>query len=267
MSKYWLFFKNSFSESLMYRSHIFMLASSQTISFCVFIFLWKAIYDQGSRIGQYSLNDLIVYYIFSTLLSFTILGVDVAWRVGDEIRLGSITNFILKPIKHFWSIFGLVAGKTFLNLFLILIVATPFIFVYRNFILENFNLIRFFGFAVAFIFSLFIFIEFFYLVGISTFWLGDAKGFNFLIRMIMFFLAGNILPLDLLPKILLNLNNFLPFRFMNYFPIAIITGKVSLNFSILAFISFLLRGEFLYPSHVHTFLNNSCLCGEYLKYT
>ncbi|MFZ2881473.1 MAG: ABC-2 family transporter protein, partial [Candidatus Moraniibacteriota bacterium] len=70
------------------------------------------------------------------------------------------------------------------------------------------------------------------IVGLATFWLGDVRGFNFLVRMIMFFLAGNIMPLDLLPKIISSINNFLPFRFITWFPIAIWSGKMELNLRI-----------------------------------
>ncbi|MFZ2975661.1 MAG: ABC-2 family transporter protein [Candidatus Moraniibacteriota bacterium] len=232
MKKYLLFFKNSISEALIYRSHIFMLIISQAISLFVFIFLWKAIYAEGNQIGGYSLSGLINYYILSAIISFVIQGVDVAWRVGDEIRLGNITNFILKPINYFWSTLWIVAGKSFLNLLISFIIVVPIILFSTNFFGEGLDFTK----IIFFIFSIFlafiIFVLFFYIVGLATFWLGEVRGFNFLVRMIMFFLAGNIVPLDLLPKIISNINNFLPFRFITWFPIAIWSGKLELNFSI-----------------------------------
>ncbi|OGI30858.1 MAG: hypothetical protein A2343_00420 [Candidatus Moranbacteria bacterium RIFOXYB12_FULL_35_8] len=229
MSKYLLFFKNSISEAIVYRSHFFMLLVSQIISVFVFVFLWKAIYAEGNQIGGYSLNDLIVYYILSALLSFVIQGIDVAWRVGDEIRLGNITNFILRPVSHFWSTFWIIAGKAFLNLIVVGIIIIPVFFFYPEFFSGDINAIRLAGFIFSIIGALVIFMEFFYLIGLATFWMGDAKGFNFFVRMIMFFLAGNMIPLDLLPKTLSNINNFLPFKFMAWFPIAIWSGKIKIE--------------------------------------
>ncbi|MDO9231730.1 MAG: ABC-2 family transporter protein [bacterium] len=232
MNKYLLFFKNSISEALIYRSHIFMLIISQAISLFVFVFLWKAIYAEGNQIGGYSLNSLISYYILSAIISFVIQGVDVAWRIGDEIRLGNITNFILKPINYFWSTFWIVAGKSFLNLLISFIIMVPIILFSTNFFIGSLDFVRLGFFAISIFFAFIIFVLFFYIIGLVTFWLGDAKGLNFLIRMCMFFLAGNIVPLDLLPKIISNINNFLPFRFITWFPIAIWSGKVELNLSI-----------------------------------
>ncbi|MFZ2192792.1 MAG: ABC-2 family transporter protein [Candidatus Moraniibacteriota bacterium] len=232
MYKYLLFFKNSISEALMYRSHIFMLIVSQAISLFVFIFLWKAIYAEGNQVGGYSLNGLISYYILSAIISFVIQGVDVAWRIGDEIRLGNITNFILKPINYFWSTFWIVAGKSFLNLLISFIVMVPIILFSTNFFDGSLDFVKLGFFILSIFLAFIIFVLFFYIVGLATFWLGDVRGFNFLVRMIMFFLAGNIMPLDLLPKIISSINNFLPFRFITWFPIAIWSGKMELNLRI-----------------------------------
>lgn len=232
MNKYLLFFKNSISEALIYRSHIFMLIISQVISLFVFVFLWKAIYAEGNQIGGYYLNGLISYYILSAIISFVIQGVDVAWRIGDEIRLGNITNFILKPISYFWSTFWTVLGKSFLNLVVSLMLLIPMTLFVANFFGNNFNLIRLCFFIFSILTAFIIFVLFFYVIGLATFWLGEVRGFNFLIRMCMFFLAGNIIPLDLLPKVISSINNFLPFRFITWFPIAIWSGKTELNLSI-----------------------------------
>src|SRR3989339_107516 len=150
MKKYLLFFKNSISEALIYRSHIFMLIVSQAISLFVFIFLWKAIYAEGNQIGGYSLSGLISYYILSAIISFVIQGVDVAWRVGDEIRLGNITNFILKPINYFWSTLWIVAGKSFLNLLISFIIVVPIILLSTSFFGDGLDFVKlsFFIFSI-----------------------------------------------------------------------------------------------------------------------
>lgn len=229
MKKYLLFFKNSISESMAYRSHILLLFISQAISLFVFIFLWKAIYSQGNQIGGYSLNELISYYILSAMLSFVIQGVNVARRVGDEIRLGNITNFILKPINYFWSTFWTVAGKSFFNLIVFLIIMIPIYYTNIDFFSTDLDFVGFIIFIISVFLAFIIFVLIFFIIGLATFWIGDIKGFSLIIHAGMIFLAGNMIPLDLLPKIISNIDNFLPFKFIVWFPIAIWNGRIKIE--------------------------------------
>lgn len=219
MLKYYFFFKNSINESLVYRLNVFLMFLAQIFSLTIFIILWQAIYSQSNQIGGYSLNELISYYILSSFLGFIIQGVDVAWHVGDEINLGQITNFILRPINYFWATLAYVLGKVFFNFSLIAILILG-IALFDFSLVENFFLswqqIIFFGVSV--LLSLGLFFNLFFLIGILTFWLGTIKGFNFFIRMVMFFLSGAIVPLDLLPIFLMKINHFLPFQYITWLP-------------------------------------------------
>jgi ABC-2 type transport system permease protein len=69
----------------------------------------------------------------------------------------------------------------------------------------------------------------FYMVGISTFYFGFVIGFNFIVSTIASLFSGNFIPLDILPPYLLNIANYLPFKFIVFVPISIITGKISLD--------------------------------------
>lgn len=116
MSKYFLFFKNSVTESLIYRANIFFLFFSQLTSLGIYIFLWWAIYEQGGVVGEYSLDSLVVYYLISTFIGFTIQGPDVAWKVGDEVSSGVVTGLLLQPINYIGRTFSVILGKTVFNL-------------------------------------------------------------------------------------------------------------------------------------------------------
>lgn len=233
MDKYFLFLKNSISESLVYRANVYMILASQAITLTIFIVLWTAIYQQGSSIGNYSFQEMVSYYVLVSFISFVIQGVDVAWRVGDDIRLGNITNFILRPVNYFWSVFFTLLGKSLFNLITIVIISVIF-FLAKPLIFFNLfgNLKMDIFFAISLILAFIIFVLLFYMIGMIAFWMGTSQGINFLIRMIMFFLAGNIIPLDLLPQSLISINNFLPFQFITWFPIQIFSGQAKLEMMI-----------------------------------
>jgi ABC-2 type transport system permease protein len=67
-----------------------------------------------------------------------------------------------------------------------------------------------------------------YLVGLSAFYFGMIAGLNFIMSNVIAFFSGSILPLDLLPDNVYRLANFLPFKYIAFFPLNIIQGKLSL---------------------------------------
>ena len=218
---------------MVYRINVFLLLISRVVAFIIFVLLWSAIYRQGSRIGDYSLAELVSYYALVGFIGFIVQGVDVAWRVGDQIRLGEVTNYILRPVNYLWSVISTVLGKSFFNLMIALFLGVCFALFKPSLALEflgQFDRNIFFAISLVFSFSIFVF--FFYIIGMLTFWLGTAQGLSFLIQMIMYFLAGSIIPLNLLPKTLIAVNDFLPFKYIVWFPIQIFTGKVALDPSI-----------------------------------
>lgn len=232
MLKYYFFFKNSMAEALVYRANVFLMLLAQLISLTVFIFLWQAIYAQNSQVGNYSLNELIIYYALSSFLGFVIQGADVAWWIGDEINLGKITNYILRPVNYFWATFSSVLGKVFFKLGLTLVLMSFLFFYDGSLFLEIFSDgKKWFYFLVGTFLSFCLFFSFFFVIGIFTFWLETVKGVNFFVRMVMFFLAGSIVPLDLLPNFLIKINNFLPFQYIVWWPIQIFQNKIALDFS------------------------------------
>ena len=81
--------------------------------------------------------------------------------------------------------------------------------------------------------GLMIHLMFFYIIGVSSFWFGFIFGLNFGTQMIVNFLSGSLIPLDLLPDTIVKINNFLPFKYIIYMPIEVFSGKVELGLNIL----------------------------------
>lgn len=217
-------------EVLAYRVNVLLLFLSQGFSLLVFVVLWQAIYSQNNQVGDYSLHQLIVYYSLSSFLGFVVWGVDVAWRVGDEINLGLITSYILRPVNYFWLTFSAVLAKVIFNLILVGLLVLGLYFFWPEGIGDLFSHgERNLFFALAVFFSFCLFFTFFFWVGILAFWLGVIAGFNFFIRTVMVFLSGALVPLNLLPEALIQINRFLPFQYITWFPIQIFLGKIPLE--------------------------------------
>ncbi|HLN18975.1 MAG TPA: ABC-2 family transporter protein [Patescibacteria group bacterium] len=226
MKKYILFFKNAISESLVYRTNVFLIFISQFASTVALIIFWSAIYSEGGKIGNYELQDLVQYFIFVGLIGFAIQGVDISWRVSEEIRVGSVTNYILKPMSYYRSILSIAFGKSIVNMIIIILVIIPILFFggYLGGLTWGPEkiIIIFISLAISFL----LFATYSFIVGLYTFWSGDSRGFNYVGKLIMLFFSGSIIPLNLLPDYIMRINQWLPFKNIAWIPVSLLTGKI-----------------------------------------
>ncbi|MEM7560788.1 MAG: ABC-2 family transporter protein, partial [Planctomycetota bacterium] len=83
---------------------------------------------------------------------------------------------------------------------------------------------------VAFVISLILaFLLGFFLdlcIGLIGFWFLEVSSLLFVYMLLNFFLSGHMFPLDLLPSPWATIVDYLPFRYLAYFPAAIFLGKV-----------------------------------------
>lgn len=226
MKKYWIIFKNSLQTSLAYRFNTFAFLIAELFSLVIIIYLWLSIYRQGNQIGNYTLNSLIIYYIFTKFISLLINAQDTARIIGDSIRQGDIINYLVKPInfqfESFFSNFGAVTYNFMAYSFIFLIILLFFPGISIN-ILSAVLFILFILMAIVINFLIN------YIIGISTFYLGFIMGINFIMFNITLFLSGNLIPLDMLPSLAYKIVGFLPFKYLAFVPISIVTGKIGLD--------------------------------------
>lgn len=209
-----------------YRFDTFAMFFSESLSFFALFYLWSSIYRQGGQIGNYSFPDIVLYYFAANFIALVIKGTDVAWNVGDEIRLGKIVGVMLRPISYSKYKFFQVMGSYFfrgISYFALFALVGAFLFPYLGFVLDPWR--AFFSLALMGLGGILYFLIF-YIVGLTTFWLGLVRGFNFGFMMLVIFLEGGLVPLDLLPSAITKINDFLPFKHIMFVPISVFTGRM-----------------------------------------
>ncbi len=225
MKKYFVIFKNSLQANLAYRFNTFSLFFAECLSLLVFVYLWISIYHQGNQMGDYTLKGLVIYYVFSKFIILTVRAGDVGRVVGNAIREGGIINYLVRPInflhKEIASHLGVIMHKIFIYLPIFLLI----IFIFLKNI--NFTFVSILLFFISLFVAIAINFLIFYIVGILTFFLGFVAGLNFAVYTIAHFLSGSLIPIDLFPKYLFDIINYLPFKYMAFVPISIITGKIT----------------------------------------
>ncbi len=63
-------------------------------------------------------------------------------------------------------------------------------------------------------------------LGLLAFWIGRVDGIAQVYTIVMIFLAGNIIPLDLMPAAVERVTFFLPFRYLYFFPVQLLQGRL-----------------------------------------
>ncbi len=231
MGKYIQVIKNSFARNIVYRTNVFAMLFSDLIVFGVFFYFWSSVYREGNQVGTYTLASIVSYYLAVNLFGLLIKGDDIAWKVGDEIRLGQITPSLLKPIHYILYKFSQSIGGLILRLVVVSFSITAITLLFSQYIDFPNDPLRIVYFLISLVLGWIIYFFLFLCVGISTFWIGMAKGLNFSLSVIAGFLEGSIIPIDLLGSGFLKISNFLPFKYVIFMPVSIYLGRVSLSIS------------------------------------
>jgi len=224
MQKYWTVFRVNWQNALQYRGPTLISILGNLMHISVLLYLWNAIYKDEQRLGNYSLSDLITYYVLQLLINGMVLSY-ISWQIGTEIREGSFSNFLVRPINylHYWFTINL-SGKLFEGL-LISVVGLIMVGLLIDHIALPSDAVTMVHFALAMMLAGILAFEFDFAIGILAFWLVQIDSFKYMLQYGMFFLAGALLPLDLFPALFQQIAHALPFRFMVYFPIQIFLGK------------------------------------------
>lgn len=184
--------------------------------------LWKSIYSINgiNTIQGYTFSKMIEYQawvLIVTLLAQCHNGRNLA----DDIRLGRISSYLLYPFE-FWKFhFASFLGLQSINLVFVLITLVPFRFFIQ---FSNFDILHF---LIAFIFTICVGVFWFliqFTMGLIAFWLEETWVLRVIFYFVAKFLSGGVLPLELFPKIYVDLIHLTPFPYLTYVPVQMFMG-------------------------------------------
>lgn len=190
------------------------------------ILIWLAVYRGRDAIGGFSLTEMVTYYLCATILS-VVLTPHPEYGVRDEVRLGKLSQALLKPISRFWQI---LLGETAWQGMKALMSAPVFligIWLVRAHVewpdLSHGRWPALLA-AVACAYALAIFMKM--ALALLSFWVIDLHGVVIAYETTAMVFQGELVPLSLLPDWVQAVGRFLPFRFVIAEPIAILQGRL-----------------------------------------
>ncbi len=211
--------------ALTYRTATILWCLGALLRIYLFNVFWSAIYGGQATVDGVTLPAIITYSTLSIMQQNFIIENDLNWRIQERIREGSIIIDLLRPYGYLRSLLAMGIG----NLVFTLPVAAATLLVaafFGHFVLPTSPVVAIFylvslllGFLLSFLLTC--------LIGLTAFWTFELSGINWLMNMVIGFLAGVIVPLWFLPPVVQQISAFLPFQGIGYLPLSIYIGRIT----------------------------------------
>jgi ABC-2 type transport system permease protein len=218
LKKYTSVLNTTLKEVMAYRFDALMSAVFSFLRIWLAYLLWKAIFGSKEMISDYTFPMMLTYYILITFFQRMAKSENMIWETADEVREGTFTKYITRPVNHFtYSLFR-SAGKGLFYLTVDSLAFTLWIFLFR----ENFYFpqdpMAYFYSAGFMILGLFTVMQIHYLTALISFRTVDIAGPWFFVSNFMDFISGSFIPLMLLPSVIREIFSFTPFYYILYYP-------------------------------------------------
>lgn len=225
MKKYFEAAKIMFKTQMAYRFNIITSVIFTISKILLAYVLWGAIFGKQSVISGFTFNAMLSYYIISSFLSQLDQSSTIGWQISEEIRNGSFSKYILRPMGIFRYFTAQTAGTAAFLLSFNLIAAMVWVFIFHiNFtITSNLQILS----AVLFLtfLGLLFLLQLNYFIGILTFKFLDIGIFMMIKDNIVQFVTGALIPLTLLPPEIVKVMTFFPFYYISYLPSMLLLGR------------------------------------------
>lgn len=216
----------NWAEQWQYRANLLMYLLYWLVSPIIYLAVWTSIANAKGSVNGYTANDFTTYYL-TLLICDQVTSNIVIHIFGYKIQDGSLSGELIKPI-HPMMTSALVNNIAFKALsilgFIPIWIVLFFLFKpdFSNVGLSGVLLAipaMILGFFISYLISA--------TITALAFWTTRVYSIHeFYFALILLF-SGQFVPLPLMPKIIQNIAQYLPFQLFLYYPIQLILGKLS----------------------------------------
>lgn len=210
--------RSTWASWLQHRGFFFLLAFLWMIPILTSLFIWIAAASDHSIQGL-SQEEFIAYYLILALVNQLTYS-QSNWTLGDTIRYGSFSGWLLRPIAPLFNLISTeVAGKVVYMTFSLPIVGLLSLILHPR-LHTSYPQIGIFIVSVLLAWGLRFFWGFW--MAELAFWSTRADSLLVVQDSLVFLLAGVIAPVFMLPEALSEITIYLPFWYMVGFPVEIL---------------------------------------------
>lgn len=218
----------NWAEQWQYRANLIMYLLYWLVSPIIYLAVWTSIANVKGEVNGFTANDFITYYMVLLIvdqITSNIIIHTFAYKIQD----GSLSGELIKPI-HPMLTNALVNNVAFKMLTIMGLVPIWIIlfFLYK----PDFSGVSLVGILLAIpAMLLAFFIGYLFSAAITSlaFWTTRVYSIHeFYFALILLF-SGQFVPLTLMPQIIQDIAQYLPFQLLIYYPIQLILGRLSVE--------------------------------------
>lgn len=214
-------------EAFYVRSQAFVWFLIVLINPLIYLMYWKAALQENPAIlSNQNTASITTYYVILIIAEALLMAhveIEVAFR---DIYEGRLSQYLLKPIPYILLKFLQEMPWRLVQAFFGIVV---FFFLYALWpgqIHVQFGFIQLVLIFPILLSAFFLSFLFKMVLGLTAIWTTDFRGLSQVIAVVLFIMAGYVIPLHLLPPPLFALAKFLPFFYMIYFPVMAAQGNI-----------------------------------------
>jgi ABC-2 type transport system permease protein len=216
----------NWAEQWQYRANLIMYLLYWLVSPIIYLAVWTSIASSKGDVNGFTANDFITYYM-TLLIVDQITSNIIIHTFAYKIQDGTLSGELIKPI-HPMLTNALVNNVAFKGLTLMGLIPIWIIlfFLFR----PDFSSVTLSGILLslpAMIIGFFIGYLLSATITALAFWTTRVYSVHEFFYALIVLFSGHFVPLTLMPKLIQDIAQFLPFQFLIYFPVQLILGNLS----------------------------------------
>lgn len=225
----------NWAEQWQYRANLLMYLMYWLVSPIIYLAVWTSIANVKGDVNGFTANDFITYYMV-LLICDQVTSNIIIHTFAYKIQDGSLSGELIKPV-HPMLTSALVNNVAFKMLSMMGL--TP-IWVILYFLFKpDLSNVAFQNVLLAIPVMVIAFLIGYFLSATITalaFWTTRIYSIHeFYFALILLF-SGQFVPLPLMPKVIQDIAQYLPFQLLLYFPIQLILGKLSADQIVMGYV-------------------------------
>ena len=218
----------NWAEQWQYRANLLMYLLYWLVSPIIYLAVWTSIANIKGSVNGYTANDFTTYYM-TLLIVDQITSNIVIHSFGYKIQDGSLSSELIRPIHAILTnaLVNNIAFKALTIMGLIPIWIVLF-FLFK----PDFSSVAITGILLAIpAMIMAFFISFLLSASITSlaFWTTRVYSIHEFYFALTLLFSGQFVPLTLMPKIIQDIAQYLPFQLFLYYPIQLILGNLSMG--------------------------------------
>ncbi len=226
--KYSKIFRASLVERMAYRGDFLLGTILRFLPMVTTILLWRSVYAGSGQtsLAGFDYDEMIAYLLLVHISRMFSSMPNLAAGIARDIREGTLKRYLVQPLD---LIGYLVSYRVAHKVAYIVTSALPYgllFFLCRGYFHHFPDAPTFAAYLLSLVLAFLVGFFFEACVGMVGFWFLEVTSVLYIVMTLNFFISGQMLPLDLLPRPWSSILKALPFQYMAYFPSVVFLGKV-----------------------------------------